>query len=222
MSLEHRNFETIDDLLGIASSLEKDLGLPDGFLQSLRKSDDWSFIIKVHALMEASVSHLLVHHFGDERLSRVFEFMELSDKRRGKIAIVSALELLPDLVRRFLAKLSELRNSVVHNVNQVGFKLPDYVRGLNKDQFEVFAKSVESIDYDEVDFGPNNEHRREWVANAAKELIYRSALYAMVMIYQNKEIAELKRELAAKAIDQASQLAAVVRRGSAPPSDDAT
>jgi len=47
------------------SPFETELGLPDGFLQRLRNSDDdWSFIIKVHALMEASVSYLLVHHFG--------------------------------------------------------------------------------------------------------------------------------------------------------------
>lgn len=221
MSVERRKLETVDDLIEIAKSLEQDLGLPDRFLQTVRKSDDWSFIIKTHALMEASVSYLLVHHFGDARLSRVFDFMELSDKRRGKIAVVSALELLPNFTRRFLAKLSELRNSVVHNVSQVGFKLPDYVRALNKEQFESFASAVESIDYDEVDFGPNNEQKREWIAIAAKELIYRAALFAMVMIYQHKEISELKRELSAKAIDQVSKLASAMRTP-AHSSEDAT
>jgi hypothetical protein len=221
MSLEPRTLETVDDLIKISKSLEHDLGLPERFLQTLRKTDDWSFIIKVHALMEASVSYLLVHHFGDDRLARVFDFMELSDKRRGKIAIVSALDLLPDFSRRFLAKLSELRNSVVHNVGQVGFKLPDHVRALNKEQFESFATAVESIDYAEVDFGPNNEQKRAWVAMAAKELIYRSALYVMVMIYQHKEVSELKRDLSAKALDQALKLASAIQPA-ARSSDDVT
>jgi hypothetical protein len=53
MSLEPRKLETVDDLIEIAQSLEQDLGLPDRFLQTVRKSDDWSFIIKIHALSPA-------------------------------------------------------------------------------------------------------------------------------------------------------------------------
>jgi len=72
-------------------------------------------------------------------------------------------------------------------------------------------KAVESIDYAEVDFGKNNEHRVEWVAISAKELIYRYGLYTMALICRSKEIADLKRALSAKAIDQVSQLASAIR-----------
>ncbi|MGH9929504.1 MAG: hypothetical protein ACREA9_09770, partial [Pyrinomonadaceae bacterium] len=131
-------------------------------------------------------------------------------------------DLLPDFIRRYLSKLSELRNSVVHNVNQVGFKLPDYVRGLNKEQFEAFMKSVESIDYDEVDFGKNNERRVEWVAKWARELIYRYALYTMALIYMDKELADVQRTLSTKAIEHVTTIASAIRKARVPASDDAT
>jgi desulfoferrodoxin (superoxide reductase-like protein) len=184
-----------------AESLEKELGLPNGFLQELRDSDDWSFVIKVHALMEASVSYLLRHHFGDERLANVFDFMELSDKRRGKIAIVSALDLLPKFNRRFLAKLSELRNSVVHNINQVDFKLPEHVKSLEKQKFDEFIKAIE-IDLNAADINENNEHqhRVEWVAKRAKERIFELALFTMALVYLKKEAAKSNRQISDSAI----------------------
>lgn len=183
------------ELRETAKKLERDLGLPDGFLEDLPKSDDWSFIIRTHALMEASVSYLLTHHFGDERLGNVFDFMELSDKRRGKIALVSALDLLPLELRRFLSKLSELRNSLAHDVKQVGFDLRSYVQGLNKDQFEVFVKAFGSLDLSQIDFGPNDEDRREWFAFNAKSLIFRYAVTTMALAYIKRETAERQRQL---------------------------
>ena len=42
---------------------EKKLGVPSGFVKKLLDEDDWSFIIKLHALFEASCAHLLIFHF---------------------------------------------------------------------------------------------------------------------------------------------------------------
>lgn len=184
-----------DDLTEAAESLEKELNLPENFLQNLLEEDDWSFIIKLHALMEASVSYLLVHHFGDSRLSKIFEHLELSDAKKGKIAFVSELELLPSENRRFLRRLSELRNILVHNVINVKFNLENYVNGLNKDQFSNFLKAVEVIDLSRIDFGKNNENLQSWIAYSAKQLIYRYGIVTMGFIYWKRETAEFKRKI---------------------------
>ena len=42
----------------INDSLVADLRLPQDFLQKFRDEDDWSFVIKSHALVEAVVSVL--------------------------------------------------------------------------------------------------------------------------------------------------------------------
>ena len=41
------------------AELEEDLGLPDGFYQTLRSESDWALIIKCHAIVESALTYLL-------------------------------------------------------------------------------------------------------------------------------------------------------------------
>ena len=63
---------------------------------SLRKSfetdSDWALVIKLHAYVEASLNFLLVKHFGDQRLEEVVSYLDISDRRRGKLAFKKALD----------------------------------------------------------------------------------------------------------------------------------
>ena len=115
-----------DTVEGSVKLLERELGIREGFLQSLKNEDDWSFIIKVHALLEGAISHLLCKALGHDQLSEVFSYIEISNKRSGKIAFVKALSLLEKPDRRFINSLSELRNRVVHDVSNVDFNLKEY------------------------------------------------------------------------------------------------
>jgi len=45
------------------AELEKAVGVRAGFFYRLLEEDDWSFVIKLHALFEAVCSHLLLFHF---------------------------------------------------------------------------------------------------------------------------------------------------------------
>jgi hypothetical protein len=43
-----------------AQKLERELGMPDGWFRALYKEDsDWAFVIKLHALLEAAVAHVI-------------------------------------------------------------------------------------------------------------------------------------------------------------------
>jgi uncharacterized protein YutE (UPF0331/DUF86 family) len=130
--------EQLKRLVSAVSSIEQEFGLKDGFLLDLGKGDDWSFVIKMHALIEAMVSHLLTHAIGDTRLSEFFERLELSNPRTGKIAVAEMLELLENPERRFIRLVSELRNRLVHNIRNVNFDLQTYYEGLDKNQRQRF------------------------------------------------------------------------------------
>ena len=52
--------------------LEENLQLPVGFFESLVQEDDWCFITKLHALIEAAVTHLLVETVDRPSLQDVF------------------------------------------------------------------------------------------------------------------------------------------------------
>jgi hypothetical protein len=80
-------------------ALEKEFGLYPGFLEGLFKEDDWSFVIKSHAILEAAVAHVLTVSVGEllrspgtgrtmSSLDRILPFLKpiedlLVDPQRG-------------------------------------------------------------------------------------------------------------------------------------------
>lgn len=121
--------------------LESKIGVPANFFRVLNGADDWSFVIKLHALFEAACSHLLLFHFREPQLSDIFRRLELSNKTTGKIAILGKLELLSKENRRFVSTLSELRNSLVHDVRNAEFNLRTFLSALDPAEVKSLAIS---------------------------------------------------------------------------------
>lgn len=123
--------------------LEAKLGVKPGFFESLDDEDenDWSFVIKLHALVEAAVAHLLTEQLSRPELTDLFAHLDISNKTTGKAAFVEALALLGKPERRFMSSLSELRNKLVHDVRNVNFDFLQYVERMNKDQQAAFLNN---------------------------------------------------------------------------------
>lgn len=103
----------IDDL----AALEEAFGLPPRFIDNLINDDDWSLVIKSHALLESACADMLCHYFGKYELADIFAQLDMSNKKYGKAAFISSLNLLSKPERRFISELSELRNELVHNAS---------------------------------------------------------------------------------------------------------
>lgn len=71
---------TLDSAADELEELESRVGVSPGFFRCLLDEDDWSFVIKLHALFEAACTHLLLYHFKEPNLARVFSRLELSGK----------------------------------------------------------------------------------------------------------------------------------------------
>lgn len=134
-------------LFEVLTSLEVSFGLQMGFFRDLIRSDEWSFVIKAHALTEAALTHLLTQQIGDARLQEVFERLPLSNDRTGKLAFAVALDLLTTGEKTFIKQLSALRNRLVHHVRDVGFRFDTHIAALDKgeqnlwcDAFAYFVK----------------------------------------------------------------------------------
>jgi hypothetical protein len=160
------------EVVEAAEQFEKQYGLPHGFVIGLPKEDDWSFIVKIHALIEAAVTTQLSESI-DPRLTLVFEQLELSDPRKGKIAFTKALNTLDSNQRRFIRFLSELRNDLVHNVRNVSFNITAHLSTLDKKQR---ANFIDAITY----FVTNAEFDRSQAAKNPKTIIWVAALLILV------------------------------------------
>ncbi|NMG64813.1 hypothetical protein GPA19_07615 [Azoarcus indigens] len=127
-----------DDL----AALEEAFGLPQKFIDGLINEDDWSLIIKSHALLESACSGMLCHYFGKYELIDIFAHLDMSNKKYGKIAFISALKLLSKAERRFISELSELRNMLVHNASNVTFSLENYFSNATKEKQERYHSAL--------------------------------------------------------------------------------
>jgi hypothetical protein len=141
------------------ADIEHQLGLPTGFLLHLyTHEDDWSFVIKSHAFLEAALTHLLADHLGKEDLLPVFAYLETSNVRTGKLAFVKAFDLLDKGARRFIHTLSELRNALVHEISNVAFNFPDYVSKLSDKERKEF---IGAFDYAFVEVAQASQRRMD-------------------------------------------------------------
>jgi hypothetical protein len=118
-------------VIAIARQLEVELSLSSGFLEALKDEDDWSFVIKAHALIEAAVTHALVVRTGLENSAEFFSYLELSASETGKLALAKSIDLLDEDERRFVRALSELRNKFVHDVKNVQMTLMKYIASVS-------------------------------------------------------------------------------------------
>ncbi|WP_409522339.1 hypothetical protein [Nitrincola sp. MINF-07-Sa-05] len=133
--------------------LEEKLGIEPGFFDSLDNDEenDWSFIIKMHALIEAAISHLLTEHLGKAGLADIFSRLDMSNKATGKAAFIKSLGLLDEAERRFISSFSELRNKLVHDVKNVNFDLAEHVENMNSKERDIFLKNFNLLSTEVTD-----------------------------------------------------------------------
>jgi hypothetical protein len=143
--------------------IEEELVLPTGFLDSLlHEGNDWAFIIKLHAVLETSISVLLasqvrpmgLHEIANEaglqdlastspsRLDEIFNRLPLGDIKTGKLAFCTAMDLIDKNGSRFIREISRIRNSLVHDIRNLSFSLEQYVARLESSAFKTFLRDL--------------------------------------------------------------------------------
>ena len=110
--------------------LENALGVDPGFYRTLLDTDDdWSFIIKTHAFLEGAVSKCLEKWFKDniykgdcnacKNWKKIFENSKLWEK----VELAYTIELIDKNHQQLTKKYSDLRNSIIHHIENHKFSL---------------------------------------------------------------------------------------------------
>jgi hypothetical protein len=185
----------------LIAAFEREQSLPDGFLNEMHQEDDWSFIVKLHALIEAGVTQILINHFGDTRLDDTFASMALGG-RHGKLSLVKTLALLPDYNIAFVRRLNDIRNTVVHKISNVTFNISTYIAELKPGERTKLATEMGDglIPVDFISDGPfcetpYEELQQKQLLKEPRASFALSALVLLTNICKSKERERLMREI---------------------------
>ena len=181
------------------NDLEEKLGLDKHFFQDLLEEDDWSFIIKLHTLIESAVTFLLIYHLKENGLNQIISRLELSNKTSGKIAYLKSLDLLGKDSRRFISTLSELRNKIVHDVRNCKFSLKNFISSLEDKDVIKFAKAFSRLGGRIVQNKmpllkePKGEELKKLINQVKKNPkfhIWLGALHLLILIYEMQDYSD--------------------------------
>jgi hypothetical protein len=179
----------LDEQTAEVRKLASELGLQADFFERLWLEDDWSFVLKLHALFEAALAHQIATRLNAPELRPIFARMQLNDRIAGKMAFLKAFDLVNDKYRRFLAQLSELRNVMIHDVQHVGFSFTSWKESLDAQQRR---NAIESLCA-----GLTTDRERHFDENP-KFVVWVSALCLLSMLGIGRRLIDIERDLAVR------------------------
>ena len=135
----------VDRMMELVNSLLAKLKAPPSAIRSTLNDTDWAFVIKLHSMIEAALNHLLIEHFGDPRLTEFFVQLEVGRQKTGKLALIRALDLLPDEARAFIKWLSEARNQTAHRIESLDFSLKGYIAAMEEKSYKNLIKNISAM-----------------------------------------------------------------------------
>jgi hypothetical protein len=186
-------------MLEDVGAFEKKLGLPQDFYSDLLKNDDWSFVVKLNALVEAACTHALSVRLHAPELEGAFAHLDLANSKCGKATLLRQLNALTGDQVTIIRHLAELRNSLVHNVRNVAFSLPSHVGRMDKKQFTSFAKAFGHGLADTVSLGGPPMTREEFVKMAPRFSIWITVAEVIACLYLELEVAAIRLQKLAMA-----------------------
>jgi hypothetical protein len=124
------------------------------------KEDDWSFVIKTHAFIEAMVTELIITQISDDRIKSTIERLPLSDGQASKLKMAKDLNLLNSNERKFIKIFSSLRNELAHKIENVDFTFEKHIKSLDKNQKKSWC--------DAISWYAKSEDKEYYLRNAAE------------------------------------------------------
>jgi hypothetical protein len=184
------------ELLGHVRSLEENvLKLPTGFFNRfLQEGDDWTFIIKTHALIESGTTRFLEAVVAPTVPPEFLQSLPL-DGRHSKLRLLELLgRLEPDHVK-FIKALSRVRNLLVHDVTQVGFVLTDYLASLSTQDVDSLISDICRLSYYPEQSKPEREKQRAKILAEPRSYIWRTALFYLAITSLRRDNARSEHEI---------------------------
>ena len=184
--------ELIDDIAKISNEMD----LPANFLLDLKENDDWSFVIKTHAFLEALTSYVIAETIHRKELANILSRLDMGNLQYGKVVLSERLSLIKSDGKKFLLRLNSLRNYLAHNVKHINFNFTEYLQSLDKNQKKEFLKSF-SYFASEEDIRDHYDVVTDIVLNHTKVALWLCAMHFTAIMWWTKEREKLQTLISA-------------------------
>jgi hypothetical protein len=173
---------------------ESELGLPSGWYFRLSEEPDWPFVIKLHALLEAALVHVIDAALNRPELRNYVERLNVGGYL-GKLGFAEALNAIEPKHARFIRALSDIRNQCVHDVRNVEFSLKGskFVDKKEEAGQKFFAAFQDLLNADLPLVDGKRIPRDEFVRTNTRLALWLAALVILAEFYTKKELAQLFR-----------------------------
>lgn len=205
--------EQFDRLLNeIRADLQSGVSNASEYLERLHDEDDWSFVIKAQALVEAALTEAILAKIDQGAMKSIVERLPLADDQIGKLAIAKELGIMPLEQRRFIRRLAELRNRLAHRTEYVNFKLMEYVADLAPPQLKEWQLAT-------TWFSLGKDSAESWSKHAVsmpRITLFVAVQMIVTMLHICAVEAQAPRRISAAALETAEELfAAFAKRDDA-------
>jgi hypothetical protein len=171
--------------------LESRLGLPSNFYKQLLQEDDWSFVIKLNALFEGACTHVLTVRLHAPELNEAFAYLELANAKYGKVELLKSLGSITSEQAKILCSLATLRNTLVHNIANVGFSFKSHVADLDSNQLKSLVKNFGHGVQDTIEIARKKIPKAQFVRENPKLSLWLTAAEVLACLYLELEAVEL-------------------------------
>jgi hypothetical protein len=163
--------------------LSDTVGITPSFGKSLDTDDDWTYVIKMHAFLEAALNHLVLGRLKQPLLNDFVTRLETNDRRTGKLAVIKAFNLLTDNAIMFVRLLSEVRNRAVHDIKNFDLNLTAYIGGLDQQQKKNWKAALTSWHIQ----GAPSQEILDFSIKVPRNAIYNSCMMIMIRSFAENE-----------------------------------
>ncbi|RQW68679.1 hypothetical protein EBB56_21400 [Halomonas sp. YLB-10] len=171
---------------------EERLELPNDFYLQLLKEDDWSFVIKLSALVEAGCTHILAHKLRNPELEDSFAYLEQCNSKVGRVVLLRKLGAINNEQAKILNSLAALRNNLAHKVSNVNFTFSEFTDSLDKNQRKNYVRDFGHGLKDEIDFGDVKVEKHTFVLENPKISMWLTLSEVLACLYLEIEVTEFR------------------------------
>ena len=163
---------------------ESDIGVTRGAVQSLPKEDDWSFIIKLAAILEKSLNHLICKDINDQYIEPLI--LELPLARKIQQAYIR--KLIDHTTKSKFSFIVKARNEAAHTIS---FTFKDYFKDI--DILNEFIPKFQDVWNDPVNIGGKTISRKKFLKENPKLTLFLNLIEKISHTNVDIEIAKIKK-----------------------------